>query len=201
VSTISFFACACIHTHTYTRARLHTLSHEKKTCAHAHAHTQVKCWNAVRGFGFILRTSELDLFCHVNDITDGDALREGVVVEYKEQTDLLSARLRAVCVTGGHWKYGHDAHPTVRKRNWTEFSPPQESPHQYESPASGWEGFWVLAENFEGLKSFGRYMCDNQNCRNAWLSAHVFPRYRQGCQMCENEIFPCCLWYNTPPTV
>ena len=149
---------------------------------------RVKDWNSARGFGFISRKGAGDLFCHVSDITDGDMLLEGEMVEYKEQPGVRGPK--AVTVTGGHWE---DGLPTTRKRRQTHA--PAKSPHQHGAPP-GMEGkgFWVLAGDFAEHKSFGCFSCPG--CGNAWPSAHAFPEYKQGCKMCEMESRPCCLWYN-----
>jgi len=161
----------------------------------------VKCWNEERGFGFIAGLSSTDIFCHVSDITDGDMLREGRLVEYKVESDVKGPR--AVCVTGGCWLQGNGVQ-TVRKRKREDAEParepPMESPHQHHPPAFGLEGrgYWVLREEFTGRKSFGCFRCHVPDCGKTWSSAHAFREYRQGCDNCETDTFPCCMWFNDP---
>ena len=58
-------------------------------------------WNS-RGFGFIKpNTGGEDVFCHVSSITDGNALREGDMVEYEAEYDERKGKYRAIEVTGG----------------------------------------------------------------------------------------------------
>ena len=161
----------------------------------------VKCWNEERGFGFIARVSSSDIFCHVNDIMDGDILREGKSVEYQVVSDVKGQR--AVCVTGGCWQQENGLQ-TVRKRKREDaelpMEPPRESPHQHHPPRSGLEGrgYWVLREKFMGHKSFGWFRCCVQDCGKTWFSARAFREFRQGCNNCETDSFPCCMWYNDP---
>jgi len=62
----------------------------------------VKRWNNDRGFGFIgPDAGGDDIFCHANNITDGNALQEGSKVTYDESTDDRSGKLRADNVAGG----------------------------------------------------------------------------------------------------
>ena len=61
-----------------------------------------KRWNNDRGFGFIgPDAGGDDIFCHANNITDGNALQEGSKVTYDECTDDRSGKLRADNVAGG----------------------------------------------------------------------------------------------------
>ena len=156
---------------------------------------QVKDWNTARGFGFISRKGAADLFCHVSDITDGDMLLQGEMVEYKEHLDGRRGP-RAVAVTGGSWG---DGLPTTRKRKLRD--EPPESPHPHRAPPGGQgRGFWVLLADFsehcDRRKSFGCFSC--HGCGNSWPSAHAFPQFMQGCKSCEAMSKPCCLWYNHP---
>jgi cold shock CspA family protein len=169
----------------------------------------VKVWDAERGFGFISPISSVkiyclqDVFCHFTKIKDGNMLREGDLVEYENKSDDPKGPA-AVCVTGGHWKDGDDTQ-TVRKRKRVDVEP-HESPHQHHAPNGlDGKGFWVLAEIFEGLKSFGCFSCTNMKCGKMWTSAHTTRNptnpgswFRQGCKNCDTNIYPCCLWYNNP---
>ena len=63
---------------------------------------EAKRWNSERGFGFIKpNTGGEDVFCHFSSITDGNALREGDIVEYEAEFDESKGKYRAVEVTGG----------------------------------------------------------------------------------------------------
>ena len=141
-----------------------------------------------------------DVFCHVSAVTDGDMLREGDLVEYKECMDDPRGP-RAVDVTGGFYTNAGDAQ-TVRKLKRKAGAGPHtlpcRSPHQHHAPGVGLEGkgYWVLIEAFEGRKSFGCFRCGG--CGNMWSSAHAFPNFKQGCKSCERESYPCCLWLNLP---
>jgi uncharacterized C2H2 Zn-finger protein len=64
------------------------------------------------------------------------------------------------------------------------------------NPPVSTPGYWTLREDFLGRKSFGFYICD---CGKRWGSAHSFPKYKQGCQACEEECYPHWLWVNTFP--
>lgn len=55
-------------------------------------------------------------------------------------------------------------------------------------------GSWVNRDQFTGPKSFGFFQCSN--CFKTWLSAHAFPKYKQGCKSCELESLPVLLWKN-----
>jgi cold shock CspA family protein len=58
-------------------------------------------WNP-RGFGFIKPADgSEDVFCHSSGIRDGNALREGDVVEYEAKFDERQQKIRAANVTGG----------------------------------------------------------------------------------------------------
>ena len=133
----------------------------------------------------------------MSDITDGDMLGEGRQVQYKVEPD-VKGRLRAVCVTGGCWLQGNGAQ-TVHKRKREDAESPRESPHQH-NPPFGLEGrgYWVLREEFTGRKSFGCFRCGVADCGKVWSSAHAFREYKQGCDSCETDSFPCCMWYNDP---
>ena len=59
-------------------------------------------WNNDRGFGFITPDEGgEDLFCHVSQITDGNALEEGRAVSYDVSYDDRRQKYRAQNVTGG----------------------------------------------------------------------------------------------------
>jgi len=170
-------------------AALRAFVQEHNLIALGRCRGRVKKWNSERGFGFISRTGTGDLFCHVSDITDGDMLLEGEVVEYKV------GKKGAVAVTGGQWV---DGLPTTRKRKRAD-RPPPESPHLHRAPPGmDGEGFWVLLGDFtehcDQRKSFGCFSC--HRCSNTWPSAHAFPNFTQGCKVCEEASKPCCLWYN-----
>ena len=62
----------------------------------------VKRWNNDRGFGFIgPDAGGDDIFCHANNITDGNALAQGTKVTYDESIDDRSGKNRADNVAGG----------------------------------------------------------------------------------------------------
>ena len=62
----------------------------------------VKRWNNDRGFGFIgPDAGGDDIFCHANNITDGNALEEGSKVTYDESVDDRSGKTRADNLAGG----------------------------------------------------------------------------------------------------
>ena len=65
---------------------------------------EVAGWTEDRGFGFItpLDGGGEDVFCHANDITDGDCLQEGSTVEYTLRWDERKEKYSAVdVVTSG----------------------------------------------------------------------------------------------------
>ena len=68
-------------------------------------------WNP-RGFGFI-RPDEGgdDLFCHASSIQDGDALTEGMPVQFVKSYDAQKQKDRAIEVTGGHHTGGGGGAP------------------------------------------------------------------------------------------
>jgi hypothetical protein len=66
--------------------------------------------------------------------------------------------------------------------------------HDHDDPYPGIEGYWIPRQRFRTTKSFGSYQC---HCGNDWFSAHAHKNYRQGCQSCEDESYPCCMWVNT----
>eukprot|EP00450_Noctiluca_scintillans_P000982 CAMPEP_0194494256 /NCGR_PEP_ID=MMETSP0253-20130528/12218_1 /TAXON_ID=2966 /ORGANISM="Noctiluca scintillans" /LENGTH=236 /DNA_ID=CAMNT_0039335351 /DNA_START=62 /DNA_END=772 /DNA_ORIENTATION=- len=70
-------------------------------------------------------------------------------------------------------------------RLWFDIAAPVDSP-----------GRWVPRDEFRGRKSFGFFVC---TCGNRWKSAHAQPKYRQGCQRCEQQSLAMCLWYNEGP--
>ena len=57
----------------------------------------------------------------------------------------------------------------------------------------GFDGYWVYHKDFTGKKSFGYFIC---YCKNRWMSAHAFKKYKQGCKKCEAYKYPVCLWVN-----
>jgi hypothetical protein len=57
-------------------------------------------------------------------------------------------------------------------------------------------GEWVPLEDFEGIKSFGFFVCDE--CGRTWRSAHTYPQFRQGCQGCETKAYATYMWENDP---
>jgi cold shock CspA family protein len=62
----------------------------------------VKRWNNDRGFGFIHPdTGGDDVFCHANNITDGNGLQQGTKVTYDSGVDERSGKVRADNVAGG----------------------------------------------------------------------------------------------------
>ena len=63
-------------------------------------------------------------------------------------------------------------------------------------PIPDLKGEWVRPSDFRGTKSFGFFIC--WKCANApaWYSAHAFPRFKQGCKVCNIETFPQFLWQN-----
>ena len=65
--------------------------------------------------------------------------------------------------------------------------------HKHRPPFPGASGRWVPRQAFQGRKSFGHYRC---SCGRCWGSAHAYPQYKQGCQSCDAETLPCCLWVN-----
>jgi hypothetical protein len=68
--------------------------------------------------------------------------------------------------------------------------------HSHDDPYPGIAGYWIPRNKFKGnSKSFGWFECDS--CTKTWFSAHAHKRFKQGCQVCEEESFPCCLWVNT----
>lgn len=68
--------------------------------------------------------------------------------------------------------------------------------HGHEDPYPGIQGYWMRREAYnKGRKSFGWYLCNS--CCKTWFSAHAHKFYRQGCQCCETESYPCCMWVNT----
>ena len=65
-------------------------------------------WNP-RGFGFIIpEDGGDDIFCILSSITDGNALREGDIVEYEAEYDERKGKYRAIEVTGGRKEGGAD---------------------------------------------------------------------------------------------
>lgn len=55
------------------------------------------------------------------------------------------------------------------------------------------EGEWVYTDEFTGRKSFGAYYC---HCDAWWISAHAFPKFRQGCKSCGRYVLPRFMWVN-----
>ena len=68
--------------------------------------------------------------------------------------------------------------------------------HTHRPPFDSASGVWVPATEFGGTKSFGRFNC--AGCNKRWGSAHAYPQFRQGCQACNLETKPCCMWVNYP---
>ena len=66
--------------------------------------------------------------------------------------------------------------------------------HQ-EPPFEGATGVWVLATDFAGDKSFGRFECDDA-CAHVWGSAHAYKQFKQACRNCEEWHKPYCMWQN-----
>ena len=79
-----------------------------------------------------------------------------------------------------------------RKSRKGRASPPKV--HTHRPPFDSASGVWVPATEFGGTKSFGRFAC--AGCNKSWGSAHAYPQFRQGCQACNLETKPCCMWVN-----
>eukprot|EP00798_Chlamydomonas_sp_ICE-L_P018590 gene18590-25102_t len=65
----------------------------------------------------------------------------------------------------------------------------------------GMPGEWLKTQDWvrrspRGRKSFGAFKC--MPCGRTWLSAHSYPRYKQGCKGCDAEYLPIYLWHNDP---
>lgn len=88
-----------------------------------------------------------------------------------------------------HLRDKHNIHSKNRKNKG------HESEHDHSPPFEEAEGYWVPRRSFEGKKSFGHFQCGR--CSKLWTSAHAFARFKQGCQRCEYNSLPCCLWVNT----
>ena len=59
-------------------------------------------------------------------------------------------------------------------------------------------GYWVLRDEFNGVKSFGSYVCESKKCKNKkWISAHAYKIHRQGCKSCDQYTLPTYMWVNT----
>jgi len=86
-----------------------------------------------------------------------------------------------------------DKHPTSKKSKKAH-GKSRES-HEHNPPFPGADGYWIDRNSFFGDKSFGCYECGG--CSKRWFSAHAYCRYKQGCQRCEEESLPCCMWVNT----
>jgi hypothetical protein len=67
--------------------------------------------------------------------------------------------------------------------------------HSHDDPYPGIAGYWEPRNTYEGNKSFGWFECNH--CAKTWFSAHAHKRFKQGCQVCEEQSFPCCMWVNT----
>jgi len=58
-------------------------------------------------------------------------------------------------------------------------------------------GRWVLREEYEGLKSFGKFKCKTKTCKNKeWTSARAFTIWKQGCRICNIDVLPTHMWKN-----
>ena len=57
-------------------------------------------------------------------------------------------------------------------------------------------GYWILRNAFNGIKSFGVFVCENKKCNNRWKSAHAYKIYRQGCKSCDQYTLPTYMWVN-----
>jgi hypothetical protein len=58
-------------------------------------------------------------------------------------------------------------------------------------------GYWILRDEFKGIKSFGHFVCENAKCKNNWTSAHANKEFRQGCKLCDKRALPAHMWVNT----
>ncbi len=58
----------------------------------------VKVWNAGRGFGFATREGQDDIFVHVSELQNTQALAVGDKISFEEGKDPISGRLRAIRV-------------------------------------------------------------------------------------------------------
>ena len=61
-------------------------------------------------------------------------------------------------------------------------------------PIPGLAGMWVTRDEFDGHKSFGRFVC--AECSKWWMTAHAFVDYTQGCKACETHSYPVWMWEN-----
>eukprot|EP00798_Chlamydomonas_sp_ICE-L_P030682 gene30682-35706_t len=70
--------------------------------------------------------------------------------------------------------------------------------HELKNPVDK-PGEWRSTEDFvrqfpKRRKSFGAFKC--MPCERTWVSAHAFPKYKEGCQGCNQEYRPIYLWHN-----
>jgi len=61
-------------------------------------------------------------------------------------------------------------------------------------PFPGADGEWVDTSDFEGVKSFGCFVCD---CNAWWMSAHAWKHYGQDCKTCGDRNRAMYMWVNT----
>ena len=64
------------------------------------------------------------------------------------------------------------------------------------SPPIESSGHWIEREKFPGDKSFGYFFCFTCAGKSAWISAHAFKRYKQGCKTCDTYFLPVYMWVN-----
>ena len=57
-------------------------------------------------------------------------------------------------------------------------------------------GYWILRNAFNGIKSFGVFVCENKKCNNRWTSAYANKEFRQGCKLCDKRVLPSYMWVN-----
>jgi hypothetical protein len=65
-------------------------------------------------------------------------------------------------------------------------------------PFDGLSGRWVTPEDFDGNKSFGKFVCSKRKCDGTWTSAHAYPDSGQQCSKCSSRAFerPWGMWQN-----
>ena len=79
-------------------------------------------------------------------------------------------------------KHSKDASEAQNQNNLTKLKAPVDS-----------DGYWIVAADFRGRKSFGAYRCE---CGKVWTSAHSQLMYMQGCKKCNKERRPDVMWVN-----
>eukprot|EP01118_Nematostelium_gracile_P004098 TRINITY_DN1483_c0_g1_i1.p1 TRINITY_DN1483_c0_g1~~TRINITY_DN1483_c0_g1_i1.p1 ORF type:complete len:148 (+),score=18.41 TRINITY_DN1483_c0_g1_i1:149-592(+) len=85
------------------------------------------------------------------------------------------------------------------KSSTNEEQPKRTSPqHLLPAPIDA-PGRWLSRKTFIDSKipckgSFGAFHC--RECKKIWISAYAQPIFRQGCQSCNQEIYPAFLWLN-----